>query len=220
MLFGQTVSLEGGGYLIIEHTEAMHVIDVNSGSSTTEQEHEAMALSVNLAGAKEIARQLKLRDMGGIIVIDFIGIKDTENKRKLYQQMKEYMKEDRSKSTILPISKFGIMQITRQRVRPATSLSTQEECPSCRGTGKIAASILISEQIEKSLQLLLDNQNEKNIMLFLHPYLYAYFTKGFFSRRVQWLFKYKKWVSLFEDSSLGIAEFKFINKQGEEIELT
>ena len=220
MLFGQTVSLEGGGSLIIEHTEAMHVIDVNSGSSTTEQEHEAMALSVNLAAAKEIARQLKLRDMGGIIVIDFIDIKDAENKRQLYQQMKEYMKEDRSKSTILPISKFGLMQMTRQRVRPVTSLSTQEECPSCRGTGKIAASILISEQIEKSLQLLLDNQNEKNITLFLHPYLYAYFTKGFFSRRVQWFFKYKKWVSLFEDSSLGIAAFKFINRQGEEIELT
>ncbi|MEM7382714.1 MAG: Rne/Rng family ribonuclease [Bacteroidota bacterium] len=220
MLFGQTVSLDGGGYLIIEHTEAMHVIDVNSGSNTTEQEHEVMALSVNLAAAKEIARQLKLRDMGGIIVIDFIGVKDAENKRKLYQQMKEYMKEDRSKSTILPISKFGIMQLTRQRVRPVTSLSTQEECPSCGGTGKIAASILISEQIEKSLQILLDNQNEKNIMLLLHPYLYAYFTRGFFSKRVQWFFRYKRWVSLVEDSSLGIAEFKFINKQGEEIELT
>ena len=220
MLFGQTVSLEGGGYLIIEHTEAMHVIDVNSGSNTQEQEHEAMALNVNLAAAKEIARQLKLRDMGGIIVIDFIDIKDAENKRQLYQQMKEYMQKDRSKSTILPISKFGVMQMTRQRVRPVTSLSTQEACPSCSGTGKIAASILISEQIEKSLQILLGNQNEKNIALFLHPYLYAYFTSGFFSRRVQWFFRYRKWVSLVEDSSLGIAEFKFINKQGEEIELT
>lgn len=220
MLFGQTVSLEGGGYLIIEHTEAMHVIDVNSGSNTQEQEHEAMALNVNLAAAKEIARQLKLRDMGGIIVIDFIDIKDAENKRQLYQQMKEYMQKDRSKSTILPISKFGVMQMTRQRVRPVTSLSTQEACPSCSGTGKIAASILISEQVEKSLQILLGNQNEKNIALFLHPYLYAYFTSGFFSRRVQWFFRYRKWVSLVEDSSLGIAEFKFINKQGEEIELT
>lgn len=223
MLFGQTVSLEGGGYLIIEHTEAMHVIDVNSGSNTVEQEYEEMILGVNLAAAKEIARQLRLRDMGGIIVIDFIDIKDAENKRKLYQQMKEYMKEymkeDRSKATVLPLSKFGIMQITRQRVRPTTNLITQEECPSCGGTGKIAASILVSDQIEKSLQLLLDNQNEKNITLFLHPYLYAYFTIGFLSRRMQWLLKYKKWVRLAEDSSLGIAEFKFTNKQGEEIEL-
>jgi len=220
MLFGQTVSIAGGGYLIIEHTEAMHVIDVNSGSSGVAKDYEEMALSVNLAAAKEIARQLRLRDMGGIIVIDFIDLKDAENKRKLYQKMKEYMKEDRSKLSILPLSKFGIMQITRQRVRPATNLVTQEQCPSCGGTGKIAASILVADQIEKSLQLLLTNQNEKNITLFLHPYLYTYFTAGFFSRRLKWLLKYKKWVNLAEDSSLGIAEFKFANKQGEEIELT
>lgn len=219
MFFGQTVGIEGGGYLIIEHTEAMHVIDVNSGTSTMEKDHEEMALSINLAAAKEIARQLRLRDMGGIIVIDFIDIKNAENKRKLYQKMKEYMKEDRSKVTILPLSRFGIMQITRQRVRPATNLITQEQCPACGGTGKIAASILVSDQIEKSLQLLLTNQNEKNITLFLHPYLYAYFTTGFFSKRMKWLLKYKKWINLAEDSSLGITEFKFTNKQGEEIEL-
>ncbi|MEO1219036.1 MAG: Rne/Rng family ribonuclease [Bacteroidota bacterium] len=217
LLFGPTVILPGGSYLVIEHTEAMHVIDVNSGSNTMDRDHEDMALNVNSVAAKEIVRQLRLRDMGGIIVIDFIDIKDAENKRKLYQQMKTYMKEDRSKATVLPLSKFGIMQITRQRVRPATSLITHESCPSCGGTGKISASILIADQVEKSLELLLNNQNEKYITLFLHPYLYAYFTKGFFSRRLQWLLKYKTWVSLSEDSSLGIAEFKFINRQGEEI---
>lgn len=219
MLFGQTVSIPGGGYLIIEHTEAMHVIDVNSGNSTIEKDQEDMALGINLAAAKEIARQLRLRDMGGIIVIDFIDIKNLENRRKLYQGIKEYMKEDRSKVTILPLSKFGVMQITRQRVRPATNLITQEQCPSCGGTGKIAASILVSDQIEKSLKLLLTNQNETHITLFLHPYLYAYFTTGFFSKRLKWFLKYKKWITLAEDSSLGITEYKFINKQGEEIEL-
>ena len=218
ILFGQSVSLEGGGYLMIEHTEAMHVIDVNSGSNTIDKDHEAMALSINLAAAKEIARQLRLRDMGGIIVIDFIDVKNADNKRALYQQMKQYMQVDRSKVTILPLSKFGIMQMTRQRARPVTNLITQEECPSCGGTGKIAPSILIADQIESNLQLLVSNQNEKNITLLLHPYLYAYFTYGLFSKRIQWLFKYKKWIRLSADSSLGIIEFKFINSQGEEIQ--
>jgi ribonuclease G len=219
MLFGRTVSLEGGGYLIIEHTEAMHVIDVNSGSSPTEKDHEEMALAINLAAAKEIARQFRLRDMGGIIVIDFIDVKSPENRRKIYQAMKEYMGQDRSKTTVLPLSKFGLMQITRQRVRPATNLATQEQCPSCEGTGKISPSILVADQIEKNLHLLLTTQNEDSITLFIHPYLYAYFTKGFHSKRIKWLFKYKKWIKLVEDSSLGITEYKFINKQNEVIEL-
>ena len=220
LLFGRTVSLKGGGYLIIEHTEAMHVIDVNSGSNTTEKDHEEMAFTINLAAAEEIARQLRLRDMGGIIVIDFIDIKDAENKRKIYQAMKEHLRQDRSKVTVLPLSKFGVMQITRQRVRPVTNLATQEQCPSCEGTGKIAPSILIADQVEKNLQLLLNTQNEKAITLFIHPYLYAYFTKGFFSKRTKWLLKYKRWIRLIEDSSLGISEYKFINKQNEVIELT
>lgn len=219
LLFGQTVSIEGGGYLIIEHTEAMHVIDVNSGNSAVEKDHEEMALSINLAAAKEIARQLRLRDMGGIIVIDFIDIKNPENKRKIYQAMKEYMSEDRSKVTVLPLSKFGLMQITRQRVRPATNLITQEQCPTCEGTGKISPSVLIADQIEKSIQLLLTTQNEDHVMLFVHPYLYAYFTTGLISRRLKWLFKYKKWVNLVEDSSLAITDYKFTNKANEEIEL-
>lgn len=220
ILFGRTVSLGGGGYLIIEHTEAMHVIDVNSGSSTSEKDHEEMAFKTNLAAAKEIARQLRLRDMGGIIVIDFIDIKEPENKKKLYQTMKAYMSEDRSKVTVLPLSKFGVMQITRQRVRPATNLITQEKCPSCEGTGQIAPSILIADQIEKNLHLLISTQNEEKVSIILHPYLYAYFTKGLFSKRLGWCFTYKKWISLIEDSSLGITQYKFINKRNELIELT
>ncbi|OJW69904.1 MAG: ribonuclease E/G [Candidatus Amoebophilus sp. 36-38] len=219
LLFGQTVSIEGGGYLIIEHTEAMHVIDVNSGSSAIDKDHEEMALNINLAAAKEIARQLRLRDMGGIIVIDFIDIRNPENKRKIYQAMKEYLNEDRSKVTVLPLSKFGLMQITRQRVRPVTNLITQEQCPTCDGTGKISPSILIADQIEKSIQLLLTTQNEESVTLFVHPYLYAYFTVGILSKRIKWLLKYKKWINLAEDSSLGVTEYKFINKQNEEIEL-
>ena len=220
-LFGQTVGIAGGGHLVIEHTEAMHVIDVNSGSRITETDDQSgVAMSVNMAAAEEIARQLRLRDMGGIIVIDFIDIYNSEDKRTLYQKMKEYMKADRAKSSVLPLSKFGVMQITRQRVRPEMNLITREQCPSCNGTGNIDASILLADSIEKSLQLILLNQNEKKITLFLHPYLHAYFEKNYLSKRLKWYIKYRKWITLAEDSSMGVMDFKFVNEHQEEIELT
>jgi ribonuclease G len=197
------------------------VVDVNSGNKTSAAEdQEEMVLNVNMAAAKEVARQIRLRDMGGIIVVDFIDMKDAEHKRELYQKMKEYLKEDRSKTTVLPLSKFGLMQITRQRVRPEMNIVTQEKCPACAGTGKIDASIAVAEQIERKLQQVLEMQNEAGITLFVHPYLYAYFTAGFPSKRVKWLMQYKKWVRLLEDSSIGVTEFKFFDQHGEEIELT
>jgi ribonuclease G len=219
-LFGKSVSLPNGGYLVIEHTEALHVIDVNSGNkSVEEKDQESTALKTNLVAAKEIARQLQLRDMGGIIVIDFIDMRRTENKRNLYQSMKDFMKFDRSKFTILPLSKFGLMQITRQRVRPELSIKTIEICPSCGGSGKIAPSILIADQIERDLDYLLTKQNENDITISLHPYLYAYFTAGRISRRMKWFIKYKRWVRLIQDTSLPITDFVFANKQGDRIEL-
>ncbi len=219
-LFGQSVSVAGGGYLIIEHTEALHVIDVNSGNkSNAEDNQEATALKVNLEAAREIARQLRLRDMGGIIVVDFIDMRRSENKRKVYEKMKEEMKEDRSKFTILPLSKFGLMQITRQRVRPELNIKTKEVCPTCGGTGKIQASILVADQIENYIEHFFTKQNEKKLTLALHPFLYSYFTKGIYSRRVQWYFKYFKWVNLIEDTSLAITEYHFHNSTGEFIEL-
>ena len=218
--FGQTVSLKGGGYLIIEHTEALHVIDVNSGNkSNREDNQENTALSVNIEAAKEIARQLRLRDMGGIIVVDFIDMKSHDNKKQIHKIMKEEMEKDNAKSTVLPLSKFGLMQITRERVRPQVNIATKEVCPACNGTGKIGASILVSDQIEKTLEYLLVKQNQRQLVLALHPYLHAYFTKGFFSQRLKWFFKYKRWVNMEIDSSMGITEFKFLNKEGEEIQL-
>lgn len=217
-LFGQTVGIEGGGYLVIEHTEAMHVVDVNSGNRIADEEKQGeMALQVNLAAAQEITRQLRLRDMGGIIVIDFIDIKDLEGRKLLYQKMKELMKEDRAKTSVLPLSKFSVMQITRQRVRPEMNVVTKEVCPSCSGSGKIDASLLVSERIEEALHLVFMNQNEKNVKLLLHPYLYAYFTSNWISRRVKWFFKYGRWVTLVKDSSMSITEFRFINENQEEI---
>lgn len=219
--FGQTVSLKGGGYLIIEHTEALHVIDVNSGNkSNREENQETTALSVNIEAAREIARQLRLRDMGGIIVIDFIDMKNPENKKLIYKTIKDEMADDKAKSTILPLSKFGLMQITRERVRPQMNIATKEVCPTCNGTGKITASILVSDLIEKNIEHLLVKQNEKSLVLAVHPYVHAYFTKGFFSKRVKWYLKYKQWVNMVMDSSMGVTEFKFLNKEGEEIQTT
>jgi ribonuclease G len=220
MLFGRSVSLPAGGYLIIEHTEALHVIDVNSGNkSNSEEDQEATAVSVNIEAAKEIARQLRLRDMGGIIVIDFIDMKKAENKKLIHDIMKEEMKSDRSKYTILPLTKFGLMQITRQRVRPEMNVVTAENCPTCGGTGKITASIIVSDVIEHHLEHIVSKQNEKKPTIVLHPFLYAYFTKGLFSRRLKWYFQYKTWVNLIQDSSFGVTDFKFHNNHGEEIEL-
>lgn len=220
LLFGPTVSLPGGGYIVIEHTEALHVIDVNSGNkSNAESTQESTAFAVNMEAATEIARQLRLRDMGGIIVIDFIDMKSAEHKRMLYEHMKAEMKADRAKFTVLPLTKFGLMQITRERVRPELNISTAEKCPACNGTGKINASISIADQIESKLDYILTRQNESKIVLIVHPYLHAYFTAGWPSIRLNWFFKYKKWVRIEKDSSLGVTEFHFKNQQGQLIEI-
>ena len=219
-LFGKSVSLQRGGYLIIEHTEALHVIDVNSGNkSNAGVDQEATALAVNTEAAKEIARQLRLRDMGGIIVIDFIDMRKADNKKAVYQAMKEVMKDDRAKNTILPLTKFGLMQITRQRVRPELNIATREVCPTCGGTGKVSATILVSDQIEKNLEYILTTQNQKGISMTVHPYLYAYFTKGIFSKRWEWYRKYHTWVKVESDSSLSLSDYSFNDKMGEEIEM-
>jgi ribonuclease G len=219
-LFGQTVSLPQGGYVIIEHTEALHVIDVNSGNkSNQESDQESTALKTNLAAVKEIARQLRLRDMGGIIVVDFIDMKRAENKKVIFEAMNSEMKSDRSKHTVLPLSKFGLMQITRQRVRPEVNIITKETCPSCNGTGKIQASIMVADKLEKDLEHMATIQNVDKIQIGLHPYLHAYFTTGMISQRMRWFFKYYKWIKLIKDSSLPVTEYRFLDESGEEIEL-
>ena len=188
-LFGKTVKLPSFGYLVIEHTQALHSIDVNSGNNPNQENNqEDMALKVNLEAGKEIARQLQLRDMGGIIVIDFINMRIIENRKKLYDFMRTEMREDKSKITILPLSQFGLMQITRQRTRPELYIDTQETCPNCNGTGKISATITISDRIESHLEYILIKQNEKRVTLTIHPYLYSFFTKGFLSIQTKWFF--------------------------------
>ena len=218
--FGRTVSMPNGGYLVIEHTEAMHVIDVNSGNkSNKEDNQEDTALKVNLEAALEVARQLRLRDMGGIIVVDFIDMRKIENKRALLDVIKEEMKGDRSKNTILPLSRFGLMEITRQRVRAVLSISTRESCPNCNGTGKISASIQIADKVDNAIKNAFESKNVKNVTLSLHPYLYTYFVIGVFSRRFKWFLKYLRWVKIIEDSSLALTNFELKNKNGQQIKI-
>ena len=153
------------------------------------------------------------------MVIDFIDMRKAANRKIVYEKVKEEMNSERSKFTVLPLSKFGLMQITRQRVRPEMSIVTQENCPSCDGTGKIGASILVSDEIEKNIDFIFSKQNEKRISVSVHPYLYAYFTKGLPSRQQKWFLKYNKWVKLVEDSSSAIMAFEIHDLQGEKIQV-
>jgi len=218
--FGKTVNLAGGAYLVIEHTEALHVIDVNSGNRTASKENqEENAFQVNKEAAKEIARQLRLRDMGGIVVIDFIDMHKPTNRKDLFDFLRAEMAHDRAKHTILPPSKFGLVQITRQRVRPEMNIVTNEVCPACGGTGTIRPTILLIDDIENNFNYILDEQNEKNITLCVHPYIEAYIKKGLINRQMKWYFKYGQWIKVKSNPAYQIAEFHFFSSKDEEIKL-
>ena len=214
--FGKNVTIKSGVYLVIEHTEAMHVIDINSGHRVNkENSQEQNALLVNIEAAAEVARQLRLRDMGGIIVVDFIDLHDAKNRRALHQKLVEEMSKDRAKHTILPPSKFGLVQITRQRVRPEMILPVLETCPTCNGTGQIKSSMILIDEIENNLNYLIHDQNESRLSLSVHPYIYAYLTKGFKSIQMKWYLKYKTWINIKEEKGYQVMQFQFYNKNGD-----
>ena len=218
--FGKKVTIKNGAYLIIEHTEALHVIDVNSGHRLkTDSNQESNATEVNIEAAKEIARQLRLRDMGGIIVIDFIDMHNRDNRKALFQNLSEFMKLDHAKHTILPPSKFGLVQITRQRVRPEMNIQILEKCPTCQGSGEIKASIMIVDELENNIRYLIHEQNESFLKILCHPYIHAYLTKSVFSIRLKWFLKFKKWIHVEPNTSYHTLEFKFFNKNDDEIKL-
>ena len=218
--FGKIVTIRSGIYLYIEHTEAMHVIDVNSGNhikAGTGQED--TALQVNIESAKEIARQLRLRDMGGIVIVDFVDMQKAEHRRELYEVMTAEMKKDKARHTILPLSKFGLMQITRQRVRPAIEVDVQEKCPFCEGTGTIKSSLTVVDDIESNLRYLKVSQTEKKLTIATHPYIQAYITKGFKSLRRQWQRKYRIRLAVKPMESYNLLEYKFFNSIGDELSM-
>ena len=219
--FGRVVTIKNGVYLIIEHTEAMHVIDVNSGHRLNkENSPEENALQVNIEAAKEIARQLRLRDMGGIIIVDFIDLHEAKHRKELYDALVEAMSHDRAKHNILPATKFGLIQITRQRVRPETEIQVQEKCPVCAGEGKIRPAILFIDEIENHLKYLLVDQNENHIVLQVHPFIYSYLCiDGLFSIRRKWMKKYGKRFKVQSMPEFHMLQYNFQNANGDDIKL-
>ena len=218
--FGKTVSFKSGAYLIIEHTEALHVIDVNSGiRSKSASNQETNALEVNMAAAEEIARQLRLRDMGGIIVVDFIDMQDPEHRQSVFEKMKEAMDSDRTKHNILPLSKFGLMQITRQRVRPEMHIETSEKCPSCLGSGVITPAINLIENIENSLRFAVEQLKLKKMTLWVHPYLYAFIKKGILSKAIKWKWQLSFGIKVIPSDSLTFLEYKITDVNNKKVDL-
>lgn len=214
--FGKTVSGPKGTYLVIEHTEAMHVIDVNSGNHSNKQDsQEETALEVNLIAAKEVARQLRLRDMGGIIVVDFIDMNLAANRKAVYDCLRDEMKSDKAKHKILPATRFGLIQITRQRVRPELSIKTREEAPSGSGN-EIEAPIVVINKIADKLKTLI-KKDHNNITLNAHPFIAAFLTNGFPSIRLKWLFEYKKWVKIQPRDAYTYLEYHFYDNKGNKL---
>lgn len=218
---GKAVSYKRGAYLVIEHTEALHVVDVNSGNRSRGVDgQEANAFEVNMGAAEELARQLRLRDMGGIIVVDFIDMDSAEHRQKLYEHMTELMKNDRARHNILPLSKFGLMQITRQRVRPAMDVHVEETCPTCFGKGTIKSSILFTDTLENKIDYVVNNLGMKKFKLYVHPYVSAYINKGLFSLKFRWKMKYGFGLNVIADQSLGFLQYIFKDNKGNEINMT
>ncbi len=214
-LFAKYVSLKRGAYLIIEHTEAMNVIDVNSGNRTrVEENQEETAMAVNLAAAKEIARQLRLRDLGGIVIVDFIDLHKVQNRQALFNEMTKLMASDKAKHTILPLSKFGLMQITRQRVRPVAVQDVTDICPTCNGTGRVEPTILLDRKIENQIQFLAEDRGVRYISLHVSPYVASYLCQGLISLRLRWMMRYKVWVDVVADQSQGMVDVKYLDRSG------
>jgi ribonuclease G len=216
--FGKSVTFSGGAYLVIEHTEALHVIDVNSGNTSFDpQNREENVLKVNLEAVDEVARQIRLRDMGGIIVIDFIDMKDPKKRNELHTALRTAMKSDRAKHTILPMSKFGLVQITRERVRPAMEITTNEVCPSCNGTGRMESSVQLLNRLENTVSYLWDNMNHKHLKLKAHPLVTNYIKQGLFSIRLKWWFKHRRWLKLEAAPNYGLSRLEFFDEAGHPI---
>ena len=219
--FGKTVSFRSGAYIIIEHTEALHVIDVNSGNrSRAAADQESNALEVNLRAADEIARQLRLRDMGGIIVVDFIDMAKAEHRQELYDHMREIMANDRARHNILPLSKFGLMQITRQRVRPVLDIHTEETCPSCYGRGEVQPSLLFTDTLYEKIENLVQNMKMSNFIMYVHPYVEGYLKRGWvMSIYSKWRRKLGNNFKIVADQSLAYLQYRVVDSKGKELDL-
>ena len=217
--FGKVVPMRQGAYLVIETTEALNVIDVNSGIRTKTSDQEENSFEVNKIAAEEIARQLRLRDMGGIVIVDFIDMESNDHKNALHKYMQELMEEDRAKHNVLPLTKFGLMQITRQRIRPVTEINTSEQCPLCHGTGKIHSSVVIDEEIERKIAFYVIEKGLKSLVIKTSPILGAYLKRGFFnSYLAKWRKHYKAKLDIIEVTDFTILQVELFNEKGDKLE--
>jgi len=191
---------------------------VNSGNTAkSETNQEANALKVNIESAEEVARQLRLRDMGGLVVVDFIDLRQNENRKMLQTKLKEYMSDDRAKHQVLPVSRFGLVEITRQRVRPEMDIKTAEVCPTCNGTGEVQAAITIVDEIENNLRALMEEQKPKSLTVAAHPFVSAYLQKGIYGYQRKWFGEFKKWVNVEPKTAMTLLDYEFLDKDGKEI---
>lgn len=217
-LFGKHVTMKSGAYLVIEHTEAMHVIDVNSGNTAKQESNqEANAIKVNIEAAEEVARQLRLRDMGGLVVVDFIDMRQNENRKALQAKLKQYMSADRAKHQVLPVSRFGLVEITRQRVRPEMDIKTAEKCPTCNGTGEVQAAITVIDEIENNLKAMIEESKPTTVRIAAHPFVAAYLQKNMYGYQRKWFKQFKKWIAIEPKTALTLLDYEFIDKDGAEI---
>ncbi len=217
--FGKIVNFNKGAYLVIEKTEAMYVIDVNSGSKTNGvQNREEAIFKINMDAAEEIARQLRLRDIGGLIVVDFIDMKSPEKQKALYEKMKEVMKNDRTQHSCTPISKFGLMEITRQRVKPAIEINQSETCPVCRGSGELKPTILVTHDIEHSLNYIRNELKIRYVQIKVHPFIAAYLKSGFPSLRLKWMLRYRMYCKIIPSEAMQLVDYKLLDKNGKDLE--
>ena len=218
-IFNPRVRMKMGGYLIFEQTEAMYVVDVNSGPYAAKQKQEDNSLKTNLEAAREIAKQLRLRDIGGIIVVDFIDLKDEKNRKKIYDELKKEFRKDPAKTNIIGMSDFGLIQITRQRIRPSVINSVSNVCPMCGGSGNVVTQDTILTDIESWISKFKHSTGYRAIDLYVNPYLKSYLTKGLFSTQWKWMTKYHVRVSLVGDDKISLNEFH-VTLAGSEVDIT
>lgn len=218
-IFSPRVRMPSGGYLIFEQTEAMYVVDVNSGPYAAKEKQEDNSLKTNLEAAREIAKQLRLRDIGGIIVVDFIDLRDDKNRKKIYDELKKEFKKDRAKTNIIGMSDFGLIQITRQRIRPSVVNSVSKVCPMCGGTGSVVSQDTIVTDIENWISKFKFSTAYRAVDIYVNPFLKSFLTKGFYSQRWIWMLRYRVKLTFIADENTSLNEFK-ATLSGSELDIT
>lgn len=218
-IFSPRVRMPSGGYLIFEQTEAMYVVDVNSGPYAAKQSQEDNSLKTNLEAAREVAKQLRLRDIGGIIVVDFIDLRHDKNRKKIYDELKKEFKKDPAKTNVIGMSDFGLVQITRQRIRPSVVNSVSKVCPSCAGTGTVVTQNTIVADLDAWISKFKNTTDYRAIDIYVNPYLKAFLDQGFFSKKRKWMLRYFVKITLIEDETVSLNEYK-ITLAGSDIDIT